>query len=280
MIKCLISDVDGTLLLHGDFLTSTIETKTIEAVNTIVKQGVHFALASGRTHSNKPVFERQFGFPLDFIGSNGSSVIINSQLKVDETMPWDFYERLVNKVSQVKVLSNIMFVDSDGHHVFEKRYGWDQLLFQQMFDNKEIAHYFEGSLEQWKKKFPYSKRFNKAVLNVSNVQDRDQIMSLLEDFIEEENVDMFYSGDIFIEIMPKAINKASGVASLCRYYGFRYDEVAVVGDSFNDVSMFTQHFEHSFVMKDADPQVKKFAKHEVSSVDEVANYIIEYNLRK
>lgn len=280
MIKCLISDVDGTLLLHGDFLTSTIADETIQAVKTIVEQGVHFALASGRTHSNKPVFERQFGFPLDFIGSNGASVIINNHLKVDETMPWDFYERMVDKVSKQNVLSNIMFVDSDGHHIYDKRFGWEDTLFSQMFNNKEIAHYFEGSVDQWRKQYPYAKRFNKAVLTVTGVIDRNQLMKQLEDFVVEENIDMFYSGDIFIEIMPKAINKASGVASLCRHYGYRYDEVAVIGDSFNDVSMFTQHFDHSFVMKDADPEVKVHAKHVVSSVDEAAKYIMDYNLRK
>lgn len=280
MIKCLVSDVDGTLLLHGDFLTSTIETSTLEAVNAMVKQGVHFAIASGRTHSNKPVFERQFGFSLDFIGSNGSSVIINDHLKVDETMPWDFYIRLADTISKQDILSNILYVDSDGHHIYDRQHGWEDALFQQMYDNKEIAHYFEGSIQEWREESPHTKRFNKAVLTVSSVVDRDQLMAYLEEFIDKENVDMFYSGDIFIEIMPKAINKASGVASLCRHYGFRYDEVAVIGDSFNDVSMFTQHFEHSFVMEDADPEVKAHAKHVVASVDEAAHFIMNHNLRK
>lgn len=280
MIKCLISDVDGTLLLHGDVFTSIIEESTVEVVNTMVNQGVHFALASGRTHSNKSVFEEQLGFPLDFIGSNGSSVIIDNHLKVDETMPWDFYTRLAKTVSKQNVLANLMYVNSDGYHVYDKLHGWEDTLFLEMYHNKELAHYFEGTVQDWRKVSPHSKRFNKALITIAGVQDRNQLMKYLEEFVLLENVDMFYSGDIFIEIMPKAINKASGVASLCRHYGFRYDEVAVVGDSFNDVSMFSQHFEHSFVMADADPQVKAYAKHVVASVDEAAQYIMNYNLRK
>lgn len=280
MIKCLISDVDGTLLLHGDDFISTIEPKTIEAVNEIVKQGVHFALASGRTHANKNMFERQLGFPLDFIGSNGASVIINDQLQVDETMPWDFYIRLEKKIAQQNVLSNLMYVDSDGHHVYDMRYGWPEPLFEKMYDSKEIEHYFVGSIQEWREQFPNSKRFNKAVVHIANAVDRDQLMAFLDEFIKEENVDMFYSDDIFIEIMPKSINKASGVASFCNYYGYSFDEVAVIGDSFNDVSMFTQHYDHSFVMKNADPEVKTFAKHVVASVDEATRYITEYNSRK
>lgn len=280
MIKCLISDVDGTLLLHDDFLISSIEKKTIEAVQSLVNQGVHFALASGRSHNNKHVFEAQLGIDLDFIGSNGSTVIIDNELKVDETLPWDFYQRLVETVSQQHVLTNIMFVDSDGHHIFDKRYGWDDLLFEKMSENKDIGHYFEGTIQEWRKETPQAKQFNKAVLTIRNVYDRDALMSFLEKFVEAENIDMFYSGDIFIEIMPKAINKASGIAHLCKHYGYSLDEVAVIGDSFNDVSMFAQHYNHSFVMKDADDRVQSFAKHVVASVDEVTHYISEYNLRK
>jgi Cof subfamily protein (haloacid dehalogenase superfamily) len=280
MIKCLISDVDGTLLLHKEEFIMNIEDKTVVAVRKLVQQGVHFVLASGRTHANKHVFEKQLGFPLDFIGSNGSSVIINEQLTVDKTMPLDFYIRLVDKVSKQNILSNIMFVDSDGHHIFDKRFGWDESLFLKMNDNKELSHYFEGTIEEWKNKSPNSKLFNKAVLTIANAIDRDELMAFLEEFVKEENIDMFYSGDIFIEIMPKAINKASGIANLCEYYGFNLDEVAVIGDSFNDVSMFTQHYQHSFVMQDADPEVKAHAKHVVASVDEAVHYIMEHNLRK
>src|SRR5690554_6175104 len=100
MIKCLVSDLDGTLLLHGSFLKVEINKHTVQKIAQIRKNNVDFVIATGRTHDTKHVFEKQLGFNVDFIGNNGSCIMINDELVVDETLPVSLFKRLVEYVSK------------------------------------------------------------------------------------------------------------------------------------------------------------------------------------
>ena len=51
-------------------------------------------------------------------------------------------------------------------------------------------------------------------------------------------VDCFRSSPMFLEILPKGINKGSAVLSLCRYYGIKGENVMSIGDFYNDIDMF------------------------------------------
>ena len=51
-----------------------------------------------------------------------------------------------------------------------------------------------------------------------------------------------------------------------------YDEVAVVGDSGNDIPLF-ENFENSFVMAQAPEEVKQKAKVRLKSFNDLSNYI-------
>ncbi len=277
MIKCIVSDVDGTLLIHGDVLNVAIKKETVRAIQKLKHHDIHFAIASGRTHVTKSVFEKQLGFNLDFIGSNGASVIVNNELIVDQTLPWDFYERLTKQIASHDLDANLLFVDSDGHHIFDQTHGWDEKVFLRMYESKEIQHYFEGDIWTWRKNNPNAKQFNKAVITIKNIEDRDRIYNLLVPFVKQENIDMFFSAAVYVEIMPKGVNKATGVQAMSNILGFAPHEIAVVGDSFNDTAMFEHYYENSFVMQAAEPAVLNKAKYVVSSVDEVIEKVIAKN---
>ena len=63
---------------------------------------------------------------------------------------------------------------------------------------------------------------------------------------------------------------------LMDHLGLRPEEVACVGDSYNDLSLF-QITKHSFAMKHGEKQVRDSANHTVESVSEVVDYILQYN---
>ncbi len=277
MIKCLVSDLDGTLLLHGSFLKVEINKHTVQKIAQIRKNNVDFVIATGRTHDTKHVFEKQLGFSVDFIGNNGSCIMINDELVVDRTLPVSLFKRLVEYVSKQSISAAMLYVDSDGNHVFDDRFGHNNGMFKSMSKSGEISSYFEGDIDAWYKQNPTAKMFNKAVITVNNVDERNQVMDYLQPFVEVENVDMFYSADVFIEIMPKDVNKGFGIQHIKKEYGLLDHEIAVVGDSFNDVSMFQQFSTHSFAMESAPDEVKAYAKNIVHSVDDVIDYIIKFN---
>ncbi len=278
MIKCLISDLDGTLLLHdGDFSQSRIKQSTVEKLHRLLDEGVHFAIATGRTHSTKELFDEQLGFSSDFIGSNGASVVIENKLVVNKSLDNELAFEVVEMISKQDILVNILFVGSDGYHVEDMAYGWDDDVHQGMLEDGGINHYEIGKFDAWLKANPDAAPLSKLVLIIQNIADRDQLIKNLQDFVDERDIEMFYSADIFVDIMPGGIDKAYGIQAIQNYYGLEDDEIAVVGDSFNDVSMLEKYHKHSFAMATSSADVQAYAKYIVASVDEVIDYIETFN---
>ena len=65
----------------------------------------------------------------------------------------------------------------------------------------------------------------------------------------------------FIEITPKGCSKSQGIAFYLEYNQISKDNVIVVGDSGNDISMFAAYPENSYCMAHANDHVQKHAKH-------------------
>jgi hydroxymethylpyrimidine pyrophosphatase-like HAD family hydrolase len=61
------------------------------------------------------------------------------------------------------------------------------------------------------------------------------------------------------EITLKGYNKGTMVKRIANSLNYEDNEVAVIGDDINDVTMFKM-FENSFVMSHANDEVKKYAK--------------------
>ena len=74
----------------------------------------------------------------------------------------------------------------------------------------------------------------------------------------EDECDMFEAGYGWIGFMGKDSNKASAVRFFQNYLGLSDDEIAVFGDSENDLPMF-ELTKYSFAMKNADESIREKA---------------------
>lgn len=50
-------------------------------------------------------------------------------------------------------------------------------------------------------------------------------------------VDCFLSSPMYLEIVPKGVNKGTAVDALCRHYGIKKGNVLAIGDYYNDIDM-------------------------------------------
>ena len=94
--------------------------------------------------------------------------------------------------------------------------------------------------------------FNNDVELIARVKDR------LRENISDIAVASTFSNDI--EISHIEAQKGLILAKAIEKMGIDKSEVIVLGDSFNDYSMFTE-FENSFAMENAIPEIKKIAKY-------------------
>lgn len=81
----------------------------------------------------------------------------------------------------------------------------------------------------------------------------------------------FFPNKHSIEIAPFGVSKGAALEYLINTTKVNKNEVYVVGDSTNDISMF-EKFENSFVMNTANTNVKSKAKHSIDKFSDLIEY--------
>ena len=77
------------------------------------------------------------------------------------------------------------------------------------------------------------------------------------------------------ELTANGCSKAEGIEFYRKHLNIDINDVYVVGDSGNDISMFEKYYEHSYVMQHAYPSVKKYAKYTVAKVFKLREFVLE-----
>ena len=73
--------------------------------------------------------------------------------------------------------------------------------------------------------------------------------------------------------MPPNISKGSAISILLQEFQIQPEEVACIGDSYNDIPMFSLT-PHSFAMSQADDAVKEHAHYVVDTVKDAVNQVL------
>ena len=72
---------------------------------------------------------------------------------------------------------------------------------------------------------------------------------------------------IFIDVVPKGVNKAEGMYRVMEFFGGKYEDVITVGDNINDTDMLREF--RSYAMESGVESVKALADGIVSNVTEI-----------
>ncbi len=89
-------------------------------------------------------------------------------------------------------------------------------------------------------------------------------------------VSTFISAEQCLDVMPPNISKGSAISVLLKEFQLQPEEVACIGDSYNDIPMFALT-PHSFAMAQADDAVKEHAHYVVNTVKDAVNHVIAHN---
>jgi len=79
---------------------------------------------------------------------------------------------------------------------------------------------------------------------------------------------------IGLEITSIKANKAITLKEYIKLNNIKEDEVAIVGDSENDIPLF-DNFNNSFAMANGDERVLKLAKHIVNKVSDIRPFVLD-----
>ena len=277
MIKLFAMDMDGTVLnSRGE-----IDQRNIEAIRKLNESGVKTVLCSGRVATSLEHFNKVLGLDNPVIGNNGAIVKINED-KILSMHPLedDNLKDLIDFSQEHKCVYH--FYDEDTYYT--NRFNPKGLQYL-LIDN-DYGYNTHCNLNVSKDPYADLKlkgHFGNKIL-IGNLGEhpygRDKIVSMFE----ERFADYLYitsSSSTSIEIMEKGVTKWNGVLELINFLGINKDEIASIGDSYNDLPMLA-NAKLSFAMGNADETVKSHAKDVVAindefGVAEACEKILAYN---
>lgn len=271
MIKLIASDMDGTLLNDEH----TISEENIKAIKIAEERGCHFTIVTGRDYSGVKNFFQEFDLKCECILSNGAEYRdINGDVIERITIDND----TVRKIVQVMMEANVaieMFTE-DGMIIINEDIYKESLLQRFRRYNKgktdlEIVEIARNMYDTWKPEMIKDVEgfldSNTDILKIMTYhEDAQYIKELKEKLKNIEGVAVASTFANDIEISNIQAQKGLILAKVIEKMGIKKEEVIVLGDSFNDYSMFTE-FENSFAMENAIPEIKEIAKYITDSND-------------
>ncbi len=266
MIKLIASDMDGTLL-NDDHMISE---ENLKAIRKAQEMGRHFTIVTGRDYGAVKSYLDECNLKCECILSNGAEY-----RDVDGNIIESVY---MNKTS-VKIVFDILneanlciqLMTNKGSYITNKESDKKAIierfkLFNPKMTEEEVIEFVESFHKQ---------RGMKEIDNIYKILEDDieilkivtfdndeKLIARLKDKLRESTSDLAvastFSNDI--EISDIEAQKGLILAKTIKKMGIDKSEVIVLGDSFNDYSMFTE-FENSYAMENAIPEIKEIAKY-------------------
>lgn len=279
MIKAIATDLDGTLF-YPKRRFRLISTANRQFIRNASASGKEIILVTGRNIFVPRKVNKKFALSNDVsvVACNGARIIHKNEVvfekPIESSKAIKLYNDLINH-KDVKVLNLFtdykrMFVNACGMNLFMKAVGVIGLSLQFAYfepfivGEKRTRQFVENNEGKIFKIMPWFGLGKKGIETARRVYDE-----LVEKY--GDDFDIWFS-DSAIEIMEKDTNKANSLTELIKLMNIKPDEVAVVGDSGNDIPLF-ERFKHSFVMGQAPEEVKAKASVVLKSFADLENYI-------
>ena len=272
MIRLIASDMDGTLLNnHHD-----IDKETVEAIKKAEEKGIIFAISTGREYGNVKYVLDKHNIRCQCIISSGAeyrdedgNILESINLTKDTT-------RKVLEIFEKSKMSCRIFTNKGVFTKSTREKALQEIVFRTITFNKGITY-------EEAEKIAVNEPFFKSLKYI------DDIDAFLNDEIEVRKFVAFHNDIKLITKVKEEINALGGLAvsssfndnievtdinaqkgiileKTAKKMGIDKSEVMVLGDSFNDYSMF-EVFEESVAMKNAIPEIKEVAKYITDSND-------------
>lgn len=257
MVKLIVSDIDGTLMDKR----KNIKMSDIEKIRKAKAKGIEICLASGRMYKEITTVMETLGFNCYAICQNGAAVIDNEgkQLALynyDSNLALSVLESLKHQELVTVVCA------FNGNHVMEKS------AQTSLIEGRFLSPLIEtGDIQS-----AIKQGFKVTKFSVyGNIPYLEQLLEELNSSLGQK-ISACFSDPDGIDIMPGSVDKGTGVETLMKRFCLLPHEVACIGDSFNDLSMF-RVASHSYAMTTAHDHVKESAKHLTDSVGDAIVHI-------
>lgn len=283
MIRLIASDMDGTLLNNDH----DIDIETVEAIRKAEEAGIIFAISTGREYDSVKVLLDKHNIKAQCVLSNGAEYrdedgnILNVINIKEESA-----KKIIEILDKNKMSARI-FTEKGVFTTSTREMALQEIIFRTMSFNpslteeeaREVAEnlgFFTclQFIDDLDKFFEEGVEVRKFVAFHSDIELIDKMKKVLG---EIEGLAISSSFRDNIEITDINAQKGIILEKVATKMDIAREDVMILGDSFNDYSMF-EIFEETVAMKNAIPEVKAIAKYITDSNDNLGVAKAIYNV--
>ncbi len=246
-MKLFVFDIDNTLISHHNGDAVVVESAK-EALQIIKDNGCKPILATGRPYNTVEHIMDDLDIS-DAILSNGSTVVLNKEIIYNRPIIEEANASLLKAIKE----KGLPAIAMDSHDIYiyseveEKGY-FDKLI------EKFISPMFEGTTAKMKE-FDFDSEYN--IISIFSEEEIDT----------HNEIEKTWYHNTGYELTNKGSSKATGILKYIEENNIDKNDVYVFGDNYNDLSMFAEFYENSYVLGNACDEVKSYAKHICDHID-------------
>lgn len=245
-MRLFVFDVDQTILPLG---LTELPDKEIEALNALLKQGDAVAIASGRNFMGIKQYLDVLASGKKFaISSNGSGVFsYEGDVLASESLPLETLFHFHDELGNDKELVIYAYTSDDGiiHYGRHNFIDWEYNV-NHMKNNWDLL---KGERPEGEPKL------FKVMVAAETEEASKRVVFSKED---KEKYSIVRSDPHYLEVMPKGIDKSTGVDNLRKVLGIDKEDVYCFGDADNDLGMIASF--NGIAMGNATEACKKAAR--------------------
>ena len=273
MIKLIVSDMDGTLLAHD----SSISKGNIEAIRYAQSKGVQFAIATGRDYSSlKGILEAHDLKCFSILGNGAQFCNENGEILSSAYFPKKCFKQVLQIFDELKI-HYMIFTANGFYSTAEPNVVRDAFIDRWVvqFKRKREDYLDDGCNQDMAcmklKKIGDLDDFINSSIDIIKVEAFNNDVSLIEKAKEKlqeiDGIAYLSSFDDNIEVTDKAAQKGLILENVIEELGYSKDEVMVLGDGLNDITLF-ERFKYSFAPGNANETIKAMAYQVVGACEE------------
>lgn len=269
-------DLDGTLF-YPKKRFQFVSRQNIQFLKWAASAGHHLVFVTSRNRAFVQRVIEKIGLSVDIVSRNGSEVYYRNEIihktYLDPKQIKAVYEDIIKRHPRMMLsidadsVSNLVYSKGKNWYLnlIYRLYYWYQGVYREPFliDNAVFMDKLNSHGDDLQRLLIYF-----GLSNKSKKRSHDESERLSQAF---PDLSILWIHSI-IEVSPKSVSKANGLRLILQRERIEDDDVFVVGDSGNDLPLF-ESFNHSFVMAQAHPRIKKYAKHVIKRVYQLKPFI-------
>lgn len=277
MIKIVASDLDGTLF-YPKRKINMVTKKNAAFFRDFYKAGGSIVLVTGRSRRIPMKVEKKVKVPISVLGCNGAFVyedgIFKNSYPIERETLMKIYIQLR---ANFGIIGWLIFDETDQIKVAATNTGnWVPMIaaFLNMFNLSYSEKYvfseqavFDSIAKGTVYKIMPIFGLNKAA------KEKASAASVALSDLYKDKLTVVKAG-ICLEITSVGVTKANTLKEFIKNKGVKEDEVAVVGDSYNDVPLF-EAFKNSFIMASGEKDIQSKAAHVVNRVSDLRPFVLD-----